>query len=117
MCYGNQEGAAKGYNRHKLGRKSQHTQLTFVADVEMVANFWLRSGSAHNANNFRFFLEKTLSFFEAKENRSAAVGFRLFQRCLFDYLSGLINLSFHWMSINWFKKGLVFSTGFCTFVS
>jgi hypothetical protein len=38
--YGEQEGSAKGYNRHKPGRKSQYALLAFVADVEMVANFW-----------------------------------------------------------------------------
>ena len=53
--YGEQEGAAKGYNRHKPGRKSQHPILAFVADIEMVANFWLRSGNAHTANNFKAF--------------------------------------------------------------
>jgi len=60
--YGEQEGSAKGYNRHKPGRKSQHPLLAFVADIEMVANFWLRSGNAHTANNFKDFLEETLYF-------------------------------------------------------
>jgi len=45
--------------------------LAFVADIEMVANFWLRSGDAHTAyfvhststaNNFKAFLEETLHF-------------------------------------------------------
>jgi hypothetical protein len=65
--YGEQEGAAKGYNKHKPGRKSQHPLLAFVADIEMVANFWLRSGDAHTANNFFAFLEETLSFSEDKK--------------------------------------------------
>jgi hypothetical protein len=60
--YGEQEGSSKGYNTHKPGRKSHHPITAFIADIEMVANFWLRSGDAHTANNFKAFLEKTLSF-------------------------------------------------------
>ena len=66
--FGNQEGTKKGYNKHKPGRKSQHPIIAFVSDVEMVANFWLRSGDAHTANNFNAFLEETLSFFGSKKN-------------------------------------------------
>lgn len=40
--------------------------MAFVADVEMVANFWLRSGDAHTANNFEAFLEQTLSHLQNK---------------------------------------------------
>ena len=50
--YGEQQGASVGYNPKKPGRKSHHPLMAFVADVEMVANFWLRSGDAHTANNF-----------------------------------------------------------------
>jgi len=65
--YGEQEGAKKGYNKHKPGRKSQHPIIAFVSEIEMVANFWLRSGDAHTANNFKAFLEETLSFFGRKK--------------------------------------------------
>jgi integrase len=58
--------------------------LEFAADIEMVANFWLRSGDAHTANNFQAFLEKTLSFFQEK-NRIVAFGFGLFSGKIFDY--------------------------------
>jgi hypothetical protein len=57
--YGQQQGSAKGYNKHKPGRKSQHPIMAFVAEIERVANFWLRSGDAHTANNFKAFLEET----------------------------------------------------------
>jgi len=40
--------------------------MAFVADVEMVANFWLRSGDAHTANNFEAFLLQTLSHLQNK---------------------------------------------------
>ena len=66
--YGEQQGARKGYNRHKPGRKSHHSLLAFVADVEMIANLWLRSGDAHTSNNFQAFLEETLSFFVKRKS-------------------------------------------------
>ena len=64
--YGDQEGAAKGYNPKKPGRKSHHPLMAFVSDVQMVANFWLRTGAAHTANNFEAFLRETLSYLEHK---------------------------------------------------
>jgi hypothetical protein len=65
--YGDQQGAALGYNARKPGRRSHHPLLAFVADVEMVANFWLRKGDAHSANNFEAFLLETLSYFKNKQ--------------------------------------------------
>jgi len=64
--YGEQQGASKGYNPKKPGRNSHHPLMAFVADVELVANFWLRSGDAHTANNFEAFLQQTLSHLENK---------------------------------------------------
>jgi hypothetical protein len=57
---GEQEGAARGYNPGKHGRASHHPLLAFVAEARMVANFWLRPGNAHSANNVLQFLESTL---------------------------------------------------------
>ena len=65
--YGEQEGAKKGYNQHKPGRNSHHPVIAFIADVEFVANFWLRSGDAHTSNHFKAFLEETLSFVAEKK--------------------------------------------------
>jgi hypothetical protein len=64
--YGEQQGASKGYNPKKPGRNSHHPLMAFVADVELVANFWLRSGDAHTANNFEAFLQQTLSNLQNK---------------------------------------------------
>ena len=58
--YGKQDGATKGYNPHKKGRASHHPLMAFVADTEMVANFWLRPGATHSSNNVEAFLENTL---------------------------------------------------------
>jgi hypothetical protein len=84
--YGNQQGSKKGYNKYKPGRKSQHPLLAFVADIEMVANFWLRSGDAHTANNFQAFLEETLSFFQEKKIELLRLDSGFFSGKIFDYL-------------------------------
>jgi hypothetical protein len=84
--YGEQEGAAKGYNQHKRGRKSQHPILAFIADIEMVANFWLRSGDAHTANNFKAFLEETLLFLQDKKIGLLRLDSGFYDKEIFDYL-------------------------------
>jgi hypothetical protein len=75
----------KRYNKHKPGRKSQHPLLAFVADIEMVANFWLRSGDAHTAINFQAFLEETLSFFQEKKMGLLRLDSGFFSGKIFDY--------------------------------
>ena len=57
---GEQEGATRGYNPNRRGRASHHPLLAFVAEARLVANFWLRPGNAHRANNRLQFLESTL---------------------------------------------------------
>jgi len=57
---GEQGGAARGYNPDRHGRASHHPLLAFVAQARLVANFWLRPGNAHSANNILQFLESTL---------------------------------------------------------
>jgi hypothetical protein len=84
--YGEQEGNSKGYNKHKPGRKSQHSLLAFVSDIEMVANFWLRSGDAHTANNFFAFLEETLSFFKDRKIGLLRLDSGFYDQKIFDYL-------------------------------
>lgn len=58
--YGTQDGAARGYNPRKPGRKSHHPLMAFVSDTRMIANCWLRPGNTGSANNVRAFLENTL---------------------------------------------------------
>lgn len=58
--HGEQDGATRGYNPNRQGRPSHHPLLAFVAETRMVANFWLRPGHAHSANNLLQFLESTL---------------------------------------------------------
>jgi hypothetical protein len=61
-----QEGAERGYNPQKPGRKSHHPLIAFVNDLKLVCNFWLRSGNAFSANNFKAFLDDTLNKLKGK---------------------------------------------------
>ena len=63
---GQQEGACRGYNPLRRGRASHHPLLAFIADFRLVANFWLRPGNVHSANNVLQFLESTLSHLEGR---------------------------------------------------
>jgi len=54
------QGASKGYNPKNHGRNSHHPLIAFVADWRLVANFWLRPGSAYTTNNVLSFIQATL---------------------------------------------------------
>ena len=84
--HGNQDASCKGYNPRRPGRNSHHPLIAFVADVEMVANFWLRSGDAHTANNFQAFLEETLSHFVNKKIGLFRLDSGFYSQKTFDYL-------------------------------
>ena len=84
--YGDQEASCKGYNPKKPGRKSHNPLIAFVADVEMVANFWLRSGDYHSANNFQAFLEETLLHFPGKRIGLLRLDSGFFSKGTLDYL-------------------------------
>ena len=64
--YGEQQGAQKGYNPKKRGRNSHHPLMAFVAEIKMVANFWLRPGNTSSANNVLNFLQETFSMLSGK---------------------------------------------------
>jgi Transposase DDE domain group 1 len=59
--WGKPQGACVGYNPKHHGRASHHPLLAFVSDWRLVANFWLRPGNAHTANNMLAFMEQTLT--------------------------------------------------------
>jgi len=59
--YGDQQqGANKGYNPHKPGRKSHHPLMAFISEGGLVVNSWLRQGATGAASRFDDFLEETL---------------------------------------------------------
>ena len=65
--YGKQEGAKRGYNPAKRGRANHHPLMAFVADSNMVANMWLRSGNTSASGNFRGFIEETIERLKGKQ--------------------------------------------------
>jgi len=89
--YGDQQGAAVGYNPKKPGRKSHHPLMAFVADVQMIANFWLRSGDAHSANNFEAFMEETLKNLQNKQIGLLRADSGFYSRKIFDLLENRSN--------------------------
>jgi hypothetical protein len=59
--YGNQQGAAKGYNPHKKGANSYHPILCYVSELKFMINSWFRTGSAYTGNGVVEFIKQTLS--------------------------------------------------------
>ncbi len=84
--FGNQQGAKKGYNPKKKGRASHHPIIAFVSEVRLVANFWLRSGDTHSANNFVSFLADTLAMFGNKKVGLVRLDSGFCQKDVFEYL-------------------------------
>jgi len=64
--YGNQEGAAKGYNPHKKGAKSYHPLLVFSGELKLVLNSWFRTGSAYTSNGICEFIKQTKRYLPKK---------------------------------------------------
>jgi len=58
---GNQEVAKKGYNPKRHGRKSHHPIIAFVAEREMIANAWMRTGDSTSGTEFKEFLDNTFT--------------------------------------------------------
>jgi hypothetical protein len=84
--YGDQQGAAKGHNSKKPGRKRHHPIMAFVADCRMVANFWLRDGGASTTNNFEGFLLDTLDKLKNKTIGLLRADSGFYDRAVFDLL-------------------------------
>lgn len=84
--YGDQQGADKGYNPQKRGRKSHHPLMAFEADSKMVANFWLRPGSSYTTNNFLSFLEETLDRLQGKKIGLLRADSGFYDKTIFEYL-------------------------------
>ncbi|NBR49231.1 hypothetical protein EBU02_10395 [bacterium] len=65
---GNQEGAAKGYNPGRPGRKSHHPILAVLAEMPFVLHTWLRPGNTGAGRNVVEFLKEGADsgFFDQK---------------------------------------------------
>lgn len=86
--YGFQQGAQKGYNPTKRGRRSHQPLMAFVADCNMVANYWLRPGNASASNNALGFLEDTLSKLGNKRLGLIRLDSGFFEEAVFAHLEG-----------------------------
>lgn len=98
--YGSQEGAAKGYNPKKPGRKSHHPIMAFIDDCNMIANFWLRPGNTSSANNFLAFLDDTLNKLAGKKVGLIRADSGFYSKSIFEYLENrkinyVISAKFH----------------------
>jgi hypothetical protein len=58
--FGEQEGAAVGYNKQTRGKASHRPLFAFVSDWRMVLHAWLRPGNAADCNGIREFTEEAL---------------------------------------------------------
>jgi len=59
--YGNQEGAAKGYNPKKKGQKSHHPLFCFIAETRECFHNWFRTGNAFSANGSVDFMKECVA--------------------------------------------------------
>ena len=88
--YGNQQGAAKGFNPHKRGAKSYHPIIAFASELKIVINSWFRDGSAYTSNGICEFMKQTLAILPKHIDKiffRADSGF--FNGALFDLLEEL----------------------------
>jgi hypothetical protein len=58
---GAQEGAAKGYNPRRPGRKSHHPILAVLAEMPFVLHAWMRSGNTGSSRGVVEFLKEALA--------------------------------------------------------
>ena len=90
LVYGNQQGAAKGFNPYKRGAKSYHPILAFISEKKLLINSWFRTGSAYTSNGICDFIRQTCALFP---DHIQHVFFRadsgFFSGCLFDLLEEL----------------------------
>jgi hypothetical protein len=84
--YGEQEGAEKGYNREKPGRKSHHPLIAFLSECKMISNFWLRSGKSFTANNIYLFIEDTFERLKGKTIGLIRADSGFFDNSIMEYL-------------------------------
>ncbi len=70
--YGRQEGVARGYNPAKWGRPSRHPLMAFLADVQRVANLWLRPEQHPKRQQRERFLKRDTRASRREAHRVAA---------------------------------------------
>lgn len=92
--YGSQEGAMKGYNPKKRGRKSHHPIFAFLNRSRYVVNLWNRSGDSSSGNGIVDFSKQTLHRLpEGVKIRQILADSGFYKVEFFDYLES-INMDF-----------------------
>ncbi|MEI7775993.1 MAG: IS1380 family transposase [Verrucomicrobiota bacterium] len=62
---GRQQGAAKGYNPQRPGRKSHHPLLAVLGEAQCVLHAWLRAGNTSASRGISHFLREALALLPA----------------------------------------------------
>jgi len=84
---GQQEGARKGYNPRRKGRRSHHPLLAVLAEAPFVLHAWLRSGNASAARGVVGFLQEALALLpEGLWIRSVRADSGFFEEALLGFL-------------------------------
>lgn len=83
-----QQGASKGYNPQKPGRKSHHPLIAFIPVCRMVANCWLRPGNTSASTNFLGFFHDTLNKLNGKKVGLVRADSGFFSGEIMDELEG-----------------------------
>lgn len=84
--YGEQEGAKRGYNPRKPGRKSHHPLIAFMSQTRMVINAWMRPGNTASLSNSINFIEETLSILKGKKIGLIRADSGFYSRGMMEYL-------------------------------
>lgn len=91
---GQQEGAAKGYNPNRPGRKSHHPLLAVLAEAPFILHGWLRSGNTIATSGAVPFLQEALALLpEGVKIKCVRADSGFFQQQLLEFLQAR-NLSY-----------------------
>lgn len=86
---GKQEGARKGYNPRRKGRKSHHPLLAVLAEAPLVLHGWLRSGNTGAARGVVPFLQEALALLpEGMWVRCVRADSGFFEEAFLSFLEG-----------------------------
>lgn len=84
---GHQQGAAKGYNPKRPGRKTHHPLLAVLGEAQCVLHAWLRSGNTSASRGVSHFLSEALALVPTHwKIRCVRADSGFFSRELFEFL-------------------------------
>ena len=84
---GHQQGAAKGYNPRRPGRKTHHPLLAVLGEAQCVLHAWLRSGNTVASRGVSHFLSEALTLLPAAwKIRCVRADSGFFAREFFEFL-------------------------------